>query len=42
MEISMGELVNIESAIVLAVRDLTVHPQLLMNYIRPLVGPTAY
>ena len=36
--LSLGDLVNIESAIVLSVRDLTVHPQTLANYVRPLMA----
>ena len=38
MDISMTELVNIESAIVMSVKDLTVHPQVLINYLTPLMG----
>ena len=38
MDISMRDLVNIESAIVLSVKDLTVHPQVLINYLTPLTG----
>ena len=38
MDISMSELVNIESAIVMSVKDLTVHPQVLINYLTPLMG----
>jgi Cyclin, N-terminal domain len=38
MEISINDMVNVESAIVMAVRDLTVHPQALINYVKPLLG----
>lgn len=38
MGLSIGDLVNIESAIVLSIRDLTVHPQALANYVRPLMA----
>ena len=38
MNLSVRELVNIESAIVASVKDLTVHPQVLINYLTPLKG----
>lgn len=38
MDLSIRELVNIESAIVQSVKDLTVHPQVLINYLTPLMG----
>jgi hypothetical protein len=41
MDLSIRELVNIESAIVMSVKDLTVHPQVLINYLTPLMGSKA-
>lgn len=38
MDISIRELVDIESAIVVLIKDLTVHPQVLINYLTPLMG----
>lgn len=38
MDLSVRELVNIESSIVLSLKDLTVHPHVLLNYLTPLMG----
>lgn len=38
LDISMIELVNIESAIVLSVKDLTISPQVLTSYLTPIIG----
>jgi Cyclin, N-terminal domain len=38
MDLSVRDLVNIESSIVLSLKDLTVHPHVLLNYLTPLMG----
>ena len=38
MELSIRDLVNIESSIVISLKDLTVQPHVLLNYLTPLMG----